>query len=113
MRILWYDKLYVGDKAGKKRKKLLWKVQHCAGLPGVYLLTMPSNEENVLDIIHAVYLKQPVYKRRELKIVGIAVSYAEALQVLEQIAGDVYRETEGLDIRSYLNKEHKFKKWRV
>lgn len=113
MRILWYDRLYVGKRAQKKQKKLIWKIQHCAGLPGVYLLTMPSNEENVLDIIHAIYLKQPVYKRRELKIIGIAISYEEALCVLEQIVDEVYGQTKGMDIRSYLTEGHKFKKWRV
>lgn len=113
MRILWYQNLYVGEKAKKNQHKIQWKLQHCAGMIGVYVLTMPSNEQNSLDIIRAAYLKQSVYKKRELKIVGIAASYHEALQVLETIAKEVYANTQGLDIRSYLNSGHKFKKWRV
>ena len=111
MRILWYKNLYVGEKAKKKQRKIQWKLQHGAGMVGIYVITMPSNEQNSLDIIRAAYLKQAVYRRRELRIVGLAASYEEALQVLETMVQEIYANTHTLDIRSYLTSGNNFEKW--
>lgn len=109
MGVLWYRYLYIGEMANKQKKKIKWKIRHRAGTLRVYLLTMPSNDKNSLDIINAAYLKQPYYKKREIRIVGIALTYEEALQVLLQIVDDVYKNTKGMDIKGYLNKE----RWQV
>ena len=37
----------------------------------------------------------------ELQIIGIAITKEEALEVCEQIIMDVYRLTEGFDVRNY------------
>lgn len=113
MRILWYKNIFVGEKAQKKKRTIMWKLQHGAGMLRVFVLMMPSNPDNSLDIINAAYLKQPVYKNRELKIVGIAVTYEEALQVLEKIVQEVYSQTGSVNIRTYLDTEHNFRKRRV
>lgn len=113
MHMLWYNDLFVGEKARRKKNRIIWKLQHGAGMVRVYVLMMASNPDNSLDIINAAYLQQPIYKRRELRIVGIAISYDEALDLLNRIVMEVYEQTGGADIRGYLDSRNKFRKWRV
>lgn len=102
MNILWYQNLYVGENADKHLRKIKWKLVHGIGTLRVYLLTMPSNNKNSLDIINAAYLKQPHYKKQQIKVVGVAMSYEEALQVLQQIVTEVYEETQKMDIKEFI-----------
>lgn len=111
MHILWYRKLYVGENADRHIRKIKWKLRHGVGTLRVYLLTMPSNSRNSLDIINAAYLQQPYYKRQQMKVIGIAMSYEEALQVLQQIVTEVYQETHQMDIKGYI--ESKQGNWQV
>lgn len=113
MGIFWDQNLYVGEKAKKHKKMIKRKISRRMGTLRVYLLMLPSNERNSLDIINAAYLKQPFYKGQDINIVGIAMSYEEALEVLQQIAEEVYKNTNGMDIRQYICSKHKFGKWRV
>lgn len=105
MSVLWYRNLYTGEKADKHRKKIQWKLKHRVGTVRVFLLTMPTNENNSLDILNAAYLKQPYYRKKEIRVVGIAVTYEEATQVLLRIVEEVYKSTNGMDIKGFLNKE--------
>ena len=111
MSILWYQNLYTGEKASRHRDKIKWKLEHRVGTVKVFLLTMPSNEQNSLDILNAAYLKQPHFRKQEIRVVGLALSYEEALEVLVRIVEEVYEQTDGMDIKEYiyLNQEN----WRV
>lgn len=113
MGVFWYQNLYVGEKAEKHKEKIKRKISRRIGTIRVYLLMLSSNERNSLDIINAAVLKQPFYKGQDIRIVGIAMSYDEALEILQQIAKEVYENTNGMDIRQYICSKHKFGKWRV
>ena len=57
----WYEDLFVGESVTGKIKKIKWKIEHNAGMLHTYIITFPSNEENLLDIkagvsIHWRYL---------------------------------------------------------
>ena len=47
----WYEDLFVGESVTGKIKKIKWKIEHNAGMLHTYIITFPSNEENLLDII--------------------------------------------------------------
>jgi lipoprotein NlpI len=98
----WYHKLYIGKTARSKRYKIVWKVKHHAGMLGVYLITLSSNNENLLDIFDSSLILQPHYKREDMFIVGIACGYDEAVEVATQIIDELYRNTGDFDIRQYL-----------
>lgn len=55
----WYKNLYVGDTAKKKQKKWMRRIENKKAVPGVWLLTLPSNQQNNLDVIPADLLLQP------------------------------------------------------
>lgn len=98
----WYKKLYVGETAKKKEKKLVRRISRGRMTPGVYLITLASNGRDQLDILSAV---QAVWRgKRGLcpPIVGLAGSYGEALELVEQMARETFDQTGRADIRSYL-----------
>ena len=91
----WYKNLYVGDTAKKKQKKWMRRIENKKAVPGVWLLTLPSNQQNNLDVIPAVRRNCPM-------IVGLAVSREEAFELVEAIALETYRETGEVKIREWL-----------
>lgn len=93
----WYDMLWVGPQAEKKRRRLIQDVKKGAGMPGAYLITLAENPKEMLDIIQA----RKSYLRDDLYIVGIAMGKQEALELVEKIVEYVYRCTGGVDIRNF------------
>ncbi len=104
-RIRWYKKLYISESAKKQRYKIVWKVKHKAGLLGTYLITVPLFGNNQLEIINSSELLQTHYNYTTTCIVGIAVGYEEALELVEQIVSDVLTETENVNLREYFRKD--------
>lgn len=98
----WYDKLYVGESIRKKADKLRWKIEHRAGTIDIYLLTLPSNRENLLDIIPAVELMQKSYPKRNLFIIGMEKGRENAMRMAADILDEVYHKTGSFDVRSYI-----------
>ena len=68
----------------------------------LYLEEGLEKKKNHLDIIHSAFLLQPGYPGKNRLVVGIAGSYDGALELVEKIAGDVYKETGDVDIRNYI-----------
>lgn len=98
----WYSKLYIGERAKPKAGKIIRKLKRNAGQMDIYLITLASNGKDMLDIIHSAYLKQPAVRRSLPMIVGIAKGYEEALDMVEQMLMETYRETGECRIPEYL-----------
>ncbi len=93
-----YDHLYMGKKAGKRRFPILQGLREGKLLPEVYVITPPQNGNNILDIYPSVMLHLPPYCDQDLMIVGVAVTYWEALDVVRQIVDDLYHQTGGFSV---------------
>jgi hypothetical protein len=89
----WYRKLYLGENAKMNRFSI-----------DTYLITLPSNDENLLDVFQANMLLQPYYKKadRDIFVIGIANGKDEAYEVVRDIIDDVYSHTGAFDIKKYL-----------
>ena len=74
----WYKKLYLGDNIKKKEKKIIRRVERGKPVGDIYLITLASNPENLLDIFRANMLLQKPLARMCPLIVGIAEGYGEA-----------------------------------
>lgn len=98
----WYDKLYLGEKAAPKALKMKWKISHNAGMISAYVITLASNPDNLMDIIPSRELLQKGYPKEDMIIIGLALGYEEALQVVTNIIQDTYEHTGGTDVESYL-----------
>lgn len=55
------------------------------------MITPPQNGNNILDIYPAPMLLLPPYREEDMEILGIAVTYWEALEVVRQMVEDMYR----------------------
>lgn len=103
MKINWYDHLYVGSRAKKKRYQIIQAIRNSRGMTGAYVITPSLNGNNILDIYPAAQLAAPWYRDETFFIVGIAANYWEALEVVRQIVDEMYRNTGGFDLTRYLN----------
>lgn len=101
----WYKGLYLGESAKSEKYKIFGRVVKGRFQRDTFLITLPSNPENLLDIVPAVCLLQPHYKKKryheELYVLGIAKGRDEALELVRSIVDEVYKATGGFDISSY------------
>ncbi|WP_330398706.1 hypothetical protein [Lacrimispora celerecrescens] len=104
MKISWFDRLYVGEKAKKKRYRIIQGIRRLKPGPGIYVITPAANGNNILDIYPAMTLLWPLYREEEFLILGIASGYWEALEVAGNIIGDMYRKTGGFDLSAFIGK---------
>lgn len=103
----WHGDLYLGSSVRHRKRTIKWKIMHHAGQLRVYVITLASNERNLLDIIPSWELMQKHYPKRGLYAVGLAGSYNEALELAGQIINEVYRATGSFDVRSYIRQHGK------
>lgn len=98
----WYENLYAGDSIKHKTAKIKWKIRHNAGQVDIYVISLASNPQNLLDIIPAQELMQKGYPKSNLYVIGLAHGYDEALEVVTQIIDEVFSQTGGFAIAAYL-----------
>ena len=98
----WYRKLYVGETARKDRYRIVGKVRWKRFQKNAYVITLASNEANLLDIYPANAMLWPYFRKKEILIVGIAGSYEEALELACHIVAEVYSGTGSFDVRGYI-----------
>ena len=96
----WYEDLFVGEAVTGKIKKIKWKIEHNAGMLHTYIITFPSNEENLLDIIPTRELLQKGYPKKNLHIIAVAGNYDEALLLACDIVKETYENTGKTDVMS-------------
>lgn len=97
----WYKNLYLGEAAAKKHYKLLRRINK-RHLSNAYVITLPSNEENILDIYSYNELLQKHYDDRSMFVVGLACGKDEAMELTRDIIQDVYSSTGTFDVRKYV-----------
>lgn len=99
----WYRNLYVGEKAKKDRYRIVGKVRwRRLQKKDAYLITLASNEANLLDIYPANSMLWQYFRKSDLLIIGIAKGYEEATELACHILAEVYTATAGFDVRNYV-----------
>ncbi len=101
----YYKGLYMSDSLQKKKEKIFRRLEKGKLQMDVYLVTLPENERNQLEIFNSNLLLQPDFPKKDYFIVGIIKGYDEAVELVEEITKEVYNETKGADIRSYILKK--------
>jgi len=99
--VIWGSKLYIGEQVGGKCDRI--KKQLSAGklVPGIFLITEPTNGENFFDVLPATELLFPYHKRRNIVVYGIAKGKEEALELVASMLEEMYRETGGVCSKEY------------
>lgn len=103
--IIWSEKLYIGEQAEKQHGRVQKKLAAGKPVPGYFLITRPSNEKNLFDILPATELFFPYYRKQSLFVYGIAKGKDEAEALVVSMLEEVYRNTEGLSCKEYFESE--------
>lgn len=103
----WYRNLYVSESIGSRVNRIKWKINHNAGTVSVFVIAFASNPDNLLDIIPAWNLMQKGYPKRQLKIIGLAGGYDEALELVRTIIDETYQCRGDVNVWEYLKEERR------
>lgn len=101
----WFNHLYVGDKAKKKRYQIIQGIRSGRLQTGAYVITPASNGNNILDIYPSVVLRHPFYQKQDLLVLGIAADYWDALLTVRTIVDEMYQETGGFDLQEFISRK--------
>ena len=67
-----------------------------------YLIVLANNTNNHLELFHGIHLKQDIFMKEDLLIVGVAKGRNEAFQLVQFITQDIYDKTNTTNIRNYI-----------
>lgn len=101
----WSHQLHIGEGVPKRKRRMKRRLEQGKLVLGVYLITEPSNQENLFDILDAKELLFPYNKRRTIVVYGLAKGKGEAEQMVTEMIEEVYRETGTLNVREYFLRE--------
>ena len=102
--MMWNNRLYVGEKAVPHKKTIVKKIKNNKFQLGIYVLALPANEDNVMDIYPAQVLMQEHFKKSNQLIVGIAKGKDEALELMIQMITDSINETGSYRVKDLVEK---------
>ena len=97
----YYKHLYLADGI-KKKEKIIRKLEEKKLQMNIHIITLARNEKNQLEIYDSMVFLQPNFPHDDLFVVGLAKGYEDAVEMVEEIAREVYNKTKGADIRSYI-----------
>lgn len=79
----------------------MWKIKRRTLQPNIWLITIASNPENLLDIFQGIYYRQTMFRKMNPDIVGIAEDEDAAKELVIRILQDSYEKNGNFDVRSY------------
>lgn len=103
----YYKYLYLEEGLEKKRDKMIDKLERNKLQFGVFLIVLSQNGNNHLELLDSKLLLQKDYPKEDYFVVGIAKDQTGAIEIVEEILQEVYNETKGADIRSYILKKER------
>ncbi|MBP5384963.1 MAG: hypothetical protein J6Y57_08335 [Lachnospiraceae bacterium] len=89
--IRYLEPLYTTTKTEKLVKKIRRAFSSGAGMTGIYLITIASNEKDVFDVFSVMLLKQRGFRHRDYDVIGIAESEEAAFSLVARIHDDYFR----------------------
>ncbi|WP_143147860.1 hypothetical protein [Parasporobacterium paucivorans] len=98
----WYKDLYVGEGAAEIKNLIVRNIKKHKPQTGVYVLTLPENTSETLDIYHAITLLGKEDMNPDVWIIGIALGKKESYEVMEKIVMDCYSQTGSFNVHNYI-----------
>ena len=97
----WYKELYIGKSIEQNRDEIISDIADNQKLKKRFLITLPANEKNMLDIITAKM--GTIISWREIFVIGVAASKQEAVELVTEIISIVHHETNAFNLKEYFN----------
>ncbi len=99
----YYRYLYVDKKLKEKKKdRIISRMEKGIYRPAVHLIVLPAGPEDQLEIVGTSQLRQKGFPDEDFFVVGIAKDQGDAIKMVAEIVEEVYNETGGTDVRSYI-----------
>lgn len=98
----WYNYLYMGEKAAKNSDKIINNIKNGKLQLNKYVLALPFNDSDMLDIYPATVLVQKHYMKSDIVILGIAEGMEEAKDLMQEVIMECYIETKGFKLKDYI-----------
>ena len=104
--VTYSERLYTDDKINKKKlNKIKRNIRQGRGRFDLYLIALSNNDHDQLDIIHNSMFNQKLYRKFDIRVVGLASSYDEATSIVLNILEDTMTETGSVDMKGFLKKD--------
>lgn len=98
-----YEKnIYFGESVITKKNKILHKLKRNKFQPGIFLITLPADENGLLEIYPSYIFLQDLYIENPLKIIGIAGSKMEALEMIQKIIMECFNNNKDFNIEKFM-----------
>lgn len=102
----WYQNLYIGELAASQIEEIQRKAKLKQWMFGTYYITLSNHPQALFDIFHNGMLSQKLFLQQQcMDIVGVAKGKTEALEIVQEIVWDIYRQTGGFDVQAYFKKQ--------
>lgn len=98
----WYKDLYIGYNLLDKKRQVIRKIKNGKPQFNKYVIALPFNDYDVLDIYPSYVLMQKFYKESDMVIVGICEGMEEALDMMQLIIMDCLSDTGGVKVKEYI-----------
>jgi hypothetical protein len=100
----FYRKLYTSHELRRKKATVVWKLKTGRPQPLVYVIALARNND-LFEIYHSAMLKQKYFRKKENApyILGVALGYDGAVELITQMITEVYAATGGYDVKTYYN----------
>lgn len=99
--VRWCDKLFIDGRIMGNLKKVKKQVETGKLQWRVYCICVAQNEKNLFDILNTNELLFKYYKRKEIKIIGLASSSNAARELLIEIVDEIYQNTGKFQLNEY------------
>ena len=83
-------------------EKLMEKVCHKPLLSNVFLLLLPANESDQIEILSSKYLAQGYYATHSIRVVGIANDHDDAVSLVIKITEDCLAIRKDCNLKEFL-----------
>lgn len=101
----FYRELYLSENLRRKKDRIMKKMERGKFPLRLYTLVMPPEGTIPLEYFSTALMRQGMFAKDDMLVVGIASCEEDALYMIEEITDEVYRETGDVDIRAYLSKK--------
>lgn len=99
--IKWHERLYLDKSLQADAKEQMRRFDAGEGKRSLYLFTLAKNPAEQLDLYCGAMFRRAAAREKELTVVGMAGSREGALELLKEMALDVYRETGDCNLRTF------------
>lgn len=101
--VTYSENLYLSEGINiKKLNKIKRNIRQGRGRFDIYIISLSNNQHDQLDIFHNALFKQKLYRKFDIRVVGLASSYDEAIAVVQNILDDTLANTGKVDMKQYL-----------